>query len=144
MKKKKYNRDWFTSTRLEQRILLPFYFAALIILACLIYFDYLLLFHPLFFDNIITAELTRKYPSLIDVKSQLMTLAWLVTFAFLFLIYWAHKVTNRILGPHERVIRELDEILAGKRRQELKVRPGDVLFEPLLHRINKLVSRWIY
>lgn len=144
MKKKKHNRDWFYGTGLEQKILLPFYLASVIILACLIYFDYLLLFHPVFFNNVITAELMQEYPSLSDVKATLIALAWLVTFAFLFLIYWAHKISNRILGPHERIVRELDEVLAGKRRQELKVRPGDELFESLLHRINKLISRWIY
>jgi len=144
MKQKKHKRDWFYSTGLEQKILLPFYGASLIILACLLYFDYLLLFHPVFFNNAITAELIKEYPSLIDVRSALIILAWLVTFAFLFLIYWAHKIANRILGPHDRIVRELDQVLAGKRRQELKVRPGDDLFESLLHRINKLISRWIY
>lgn len=55
-----------------------------------------------------------------------------------FIVYF---VTHRILGPYERIVRELDEIIEGKHRKLLSVRKHDEMFGDLLKRINTLIKR---
>jgi hypothetical protein len=67
-------------------------------------------------------------------------LALVITVLFLGLIYWACYVTNRVLGAHNRVLNQLDEIIFNNRKGPLHVREGDEFFEELLERVNILVE----
>ncbi|MCK5012461.1 MAG: hypothetical protein KAS66_01455 [Candidatus Omnitrophica bacterium] len=57
------------------------------------------------------------------------------------LVFWTLNVTTHYFGAYERIIQELDEILAGQGRGPVKTRCGDVIFEELLKRINSLIER---
>ena len=57
------------------------------------------------------------------------------------MVCWAYHVTHRIIGPHERVIRELDEVIAGTRKEPIIARKGDDAFQELLKRINTLIKK---
>ena len=57
------------------------------------------------------------------------------------LVCWAYHITHRIIGPHERVIRELDEVIAGTRKDPITARKDDDAFEELLSRINALIKK---
>ncbi len=71
-----------------------------------------------------------------------MTLPWiLISLAFLFIVLWTYYVTNKIVGPFKRVLREVDDILAGKGKKKIGTRKGDGMFEELVKRINALVER---
>ena len=71
-----------------------------------------------------------------------MALPWiLISIAFLFIVLWTYYVSNKIVGPFERVLREVDDILAGKGKKKIGTRKGDVMFEELVKRINALVER---
>jgi len=65
----------------------------------------------------------------------------LAVFALLVMAMVSLVVTHRILGPYERIIRELDEIIDGKHRRLLSVRQKDEMFSDLLRRINALIKR---
>ncbi len=70
-----------------------------------------------------------------------MALPWiLISLAFLFIILWTYYVSNKIVGPFERVLWEVDDILAGKGKKKIVARKGDVMFEELVKRINALVD----
>ena len=56
-------------------------------------------------------------------------------------IFWTCRLTNRYLGSHERVIREIDEVLAGHTKAVLHVRRSDSVFAELLKRINALIQK---
>jgi len=57
------------------------------------------------------------------------------------LVYWTLYITNKILGPHERIIRELDHMISGKKEfKPLTTRPNDQMFEELLLRVNFLIA----
>ena len=67
-------------------------------------------------------------------------------FAFLVLsfggiILWAYKVSNALVGAFERIMRELDDILAGKGKRHLRSRKEDVLANELLKRVNFLIDK---
>ncbi len=51
----------------------------------------------------------------------------------------AHRMTHTIVGPYDRIVRELDEHIAGKREGKIIIRSNDK-FLPLVERINKLLS----
>jgi nitrogen fixation/metabolism regulation signal transduction histidine kinase len=54
---------------------------------------------------------------------------------------WTYYVSNKIVGPFERVLREVDDILAGKGKNKIGIRSKDGMFEELVKRINALVER---
>lgn len=59
----------------------------------------------------------------------------------LFFLLWTYYISNKMVGPFHRVIKELDDILETKSKKRIMTRPGDELFEELLKRINTLVDR---
>ena len=53
-----------------------------------------------------------------------------------------YVASRNVLGPFDRLLRELDEMLDGRReRKPLRVRPKDDLANELLKRVNKLIDR---
>ena len=58
-----------------------------------------------------------------------------------FIISWIYHQTNKIIGPHDRIIRELDEIILGKRKDALTVRKDDDMFGELVDRINTIIGK---
>lgn len=57
------------------------------------------------------------------------------------LFYWAYGLTNKVLGPYERIMRDLDKMIDENSQNELTVRPGDEMFGELAKRINLLVKK---
>ena len=55
------------------------------------------------------------------------------------LLCWAFNRTNKIVGPIERVTRELDDRIAGTTSGPITLRPGDQII-PLVDRINMLLQ----
>lgn len=52
----------------------------------------------------------------------------------------AYNITHRILGPYDRIVRELDECAAGKKQGHIIIRKKDK-FKPLVDGINKLIDK---
>jgi hypothetical protein len=55
------------------------------------------------------------------------------------LLYWVFTGTNKLVGPIERMIRELDQRIQGHRSGPIVLRPGDKLI-PLVDKINVLLE----
>ena len=56
-------------------------------------------------------------------------------------VTWAYLASRSVLGPLDRLLRELDEILDGRReRKPLSVRAKDDLAHELVKRLNKLIE----
>lgn len=80
-------------------------------------------------------------PALERFKSVIPALLSAAAVLMIAVILWACRLTNRYLGCHERIIREIDEVLAGRRKNVLQVRKTDSVFAELLKRINALIQR---
>lgn len=52
----------------------------------------------------------------------------------------AYRITFRIIGPFDRVVRELDEVAKGKKDTHIIIRKKDK-FQPLVNGINKLIDK---
>jgi len=57
------------------------------------------------------------------------------------IISWTYYVVNKIVGPHDRIIKELEEVIEGKKTDALTVRKDDKMFAELLDKINKLIEK---
>lgn len=73
------------------------------------------------------------------VASVVRYVAVLFPMASAALLYWVFKGTNNLVGPIERIIRELDQQLTGQRTGRIVLRPGDQLI-PLADKINVLLD----
>lgn len=65
------------------------------------------------------------------------------TLVMLSILLWTSYFSNKIIGPYSRILKELDEVLDGKRLEVLHVRKGDTLFDELLKRVNKLIENYV-
>ncbi|MDP8234168.1 MAG: hypothetical protein P9M06_05150 [Candidatus Saelkia tenebricola] len=61
----------------------------------------------------------------------------IVIFAILVI---AHKMTHSIVGPFDRIVRELNDHLEGKGRGPIILRKNDK-FSPLVDNVNKLLDK---
>jgi sensor histidine kinase YesM len=65
----------------------------------------------------------------------------LFSLTLFFITLAMYFVSNKIVGPYDRIIGELDKVLKGEFKGPLNVRKGDRLFKGLLDRINALIER---
>lgn len=74
--------------------------------------------------------------------AQRVTIILLVTIplAAVGILVLAHKLTHNIVGPFDRIVRELGECLEGKRQAHITIRQSDK-FLPLVDRINQLLDK---
>ena len=49
-------------------------------------------------------------------------------------------MSNSIVGPYERVLRELDDVLSGQKKDHIGTRKNDELFGEMVKRINALIK----
>ena len=104
-------------------------FAVLFVYIGFLYYDVTSQMYLLRLDN----------PFLIDQRIfSIIIILWALMF---FVLYWAYRVSNQLVGAFDRIIRELDEYLAGKGKKHIHSRKNDKLAEELLKRINGLIDR---
>lgn len=65
----------------------------------------------------------------------------LATILMILVVFWTLRVSGRYFGAYERIVKELDKVLAGKGGAPLKTREGDEVFEELVQRINILIEK---
>ena len=58
----------------------------------------------------------------------------------LVILYISFKLTHRLVGPFDRIVRELGEFIEGKRSDNIYLREKDK-FCPLVEKINILLDR---
>jgi len=138
MDKMKNRRKRIFANKLHRTIFLLVFIAALlptVITAISIYY--------LTFE--ITAEQigipeTIAY-NLFPAARKVITILIIATPAVILLIlFFASAITHQIIGPFDRIIREIDESVAGARRGPIILRKTDK-FRPLVDRINKLLDK---
>jgi len=77
----------------------------------------------------------------IPAARQVTVILWLmVPTVIAVILYFAHKIAHQILGPFDRIIREMDQSIAEKKTGKIILRDNDK-FQPLVDRINILLQR---
>ncbi len=81
-----------------------------------------------------------------DVASIKFVSEWAFALLTMVLLYlgcgflWAYAVSNNVVGPFDRIIQELDEVIDGGARHPITVSERDELAHELLKRVNVLVK----
>ncbi len=81
-----------------------------------------------------------------DVASIKFVSEWAFALLSIVLLYlgcgflWAYAVSNDVVGPFDRIIHELDEVIDGGARHPITVSERDELAQELLKRVNVLVK----
>ncbi len=130
-------RKWFAN-KLHRELFLFLAFAslvpALLVTLCLYY----LIFNSLSQELGIPEGISHYViPSAKRVSFILLMTAPITIAAILFAAY---KMTHKMLGHYDRVLRELDEVLQGKKNTPIVIRKKDA-FVPLIDRVNKLIEK---
>ena len=67
-------------------------------------------------------------------------MAVVIPIVILIILKITHKLTHQMVGPFDRIIREIDEHLKGARQSPIVLRKNDK-FSPLVERVNILLSQ---
>jgi hypothetical protein len=59
---------------------------------------------------------------------------------FIFILYQTFTISLSLVGPFERINKELDETIKGETRHHIKARDDDTLANELLERVNILID----
>ena len=62
-----------------------------------------------------------------------------VVVTIMIMTIWVYYISNRIVGPYQRIVNDLDKMAEGKKRK-LTVRDGDEMFSEIITRFNKLLD----
>ncbi|MBN1587298.1 MAG: hypothetical protein JW937_07700 [Candidatus Omnitrophica bacterium] len=129
---------FFLTSKLARRYLYLFlivmWMPALFVGACL--------YHVIF--RVVAEELAMPETILMHLLPALERVNTIMWFAlpalFILLLLWAMTVAHRLIGPVQRLERELDTILEGKDpSRRIHLRQGDDL-KPVADRINRLLD----
>ncbi len=60
--------------------------------------------------------------------------------SILIILALTYKISHKIIGPFDRIVRELDECIEGKKEGPIVIRKDDK-FQPLVEKINKLLDK---
>ncbi len=88
-------------------------------------------FHVSFYDKV-------KFVN--DMSGLMVTLMCLF---FMLSLVGAFIISHNMVGAFGRIIRELDEIIAGRSERLISSRPNDTLTKDLLKRVNVLVEHYV-
>ena len=95
----------------------------------------------MFFSEVIAVFVDGVQSNSVDYLYMLgysyLGILW-IFFLVLFLV--SVKFSSRMVGPYERIIREMDEVIDGGRTAPLKLRKNDDFFKDLVTRVNKLIK----
>lgn len=64
----------------------------------------------------------------------------LLAAVFISSLVWVYAASNRWVGPFQRILNEMDAVIAGKGKRMITVRKDDMLANDLLKRINVLID----
>jgi hypothetical protein len=147
MSGKKDRKAFSTINKFQRQMLYP------VLLACFLFLVFL--YTAILYIAYIDANLVMLYPArnfgleravpwfmAIDrLQDVVPWLVMLLAVALILLMTRTYFISSRITGAYQRILRELDETIEGKRKEPIRVREGDEMFKELLKRINVLISK---
>jgi len=81
---------------------------------------------------------TKEIPT---TKLAVSFVLMILPLSYLAIIYFSLRISNKLVGSMERILKELDEIIEKREKKHLTVRKGDDLVQELLKRINTLIDK---
>jgi len=135
---KNNKRKKFFANKLHKEIFFVVFFASILPAAIVTVLLYYLIFGIV--ANQLGIPEAIAYNIIPAAKKVTTILAVSVPVSILIILISALKISHKIVGPFDRITRELDENLKGKRKGHIILRKKDK-FRPLVDRINKLLDK---
>ncbi len=135
---KKSRNIFKTSNKYQNKIILLVYFPSLLIFmsfVCIVCIG----------DPIISrAAIHTSFSGMERLINQFSALIILLMCLVLLLsLIMSFVISHNMVGGFERIIRELDDIIAGRSKKSIASRSSDDLIEDLLKRVNVLVEYYV-
>ncbi len=131
-------RKQFFANELHKELFLTIFLAALVPAGVTALSIYFLIF------NFVAEQMAFPdqiaYTLLPAAQKVLNVLLILMPFSIFVILWFAHKVAHAMVGPFDRLVRELDEHLQGSRQGYIILRKNDK-FRPLVDKINLLLDK---
>ena len=139
MRRKKEHRAWFSIANRFQRKILTLVFLSTVVpmiiaVVCLYYLTFSIVASEIGIPEAIGYALIPAAKRTAGIA----IVGFLVSVVFIWM--WAWEVSHRLVGPLDRLCRELDERIAGKKKGYIYFRKKDYL-AMLVGRINALLDR---
>lgn len=80
-------------------------------------------------------------PQFFIIKLCIVVALPLAALLILIVCFYTYYMTNKMFGPYDRIVRELDNIKNTEQKRMLTVRKGDEMFQELIDRINSLIHK---
>jgi len=138
MKESYKKRSIFFINKYQRRIILPFFVPSFVV--CISVTFLLVMYRRELYEAIVYFEPKRSLVFINQSCDLVLIVTWIL---FSFITIWAFTVSSKLVGASERILRELDEIIEGKRKETIKVRAKDDLPNELVKRVNILIEREI-
>lgn len=130
-------RKWFFSNKLHRNMFFLFVCASiipmLVMAVILFYLIFYIIAEQFVFPEAIAYNIIPAAKKVIAILFVVMPLMILI------ILKVAHKITYRIVGPFDRIVRELGECIEGKKQDHIVLRKKDK-FQPLVDKINILLD----
>ncbi len=101
----------------------------------------ILFFYILYFQYEVISTFSSPTKNVEAISLKAFFIFGLLVLSFGGIILWAYKVSCNLVGAFERILRELDDILAGKGKRHIRARKEDELANELLKRVNALIDK---
>ena len=127
------NRRIFTINPYERKMLLVVFFSASVPIVLVVGF-----FYSVFSDLLYTymnSGLAGQFLRQFSIDSVII-----LVYYFLIVGIIAYRFIHKLVGPFPRILKELDEKIAGKSRSLIYLRQGDYAKE-LVSRLNALIEK---
>ncbi|HAH22136.1 MAG: hypothetical protein A2Y00_00950 [Omnitrophica WOR_2 bacterium GWF2_43_52] len=139
MRRRKEHRAWFSIANRFQRKILTLVFLSTVVpmiiaVVCLYYLTFSIVASEIGIPEAIGYALIPAAKRTAGIA----IVGFLVSVVFIWM--WAWEVSHRLVGPLDRLCRELDERIAGKKKGYIYFRKKDYL-AMLVGRINALLDR---
>jgi len=104
----------------------------------LVTFLYILYFYYLVTTDTIAPGQTFDIEVITTITASILAILWIFTGVMLI---WVYRVSNRMVGAFERILKEMDDVIEGKGKKHIQARKGDTLAIELLQRVNSLIDK---
>jgi hypothetical protein len=130
------DRQLFFKSNKYQRMIIHLVFYPSLVVFCIVTY-----YISMFTYDVMAAFAANDEASLTLIKWKTILLLAVITGCFLAIILWAYVVSSRLVGAFERILKELDGILAGEPKHLFKARRNDALANDLIQRLNALIAQ---
>ena len=129
-----FRRSFFNSTRFQKPIINLILYPAIAASTALF-------FYILYFQYEVISVLSSPTKNIDAITHKAFFIFIFLVLSFGAIIVWAYKISSNLVGAFERILREMDDILAGKGKRHLRARKDDELVNELLKRVNALIDK---